>query len=107
MFTILSDADKQVNIYASLFKKCSSASHYAGRPEKLESDIRRIGLFEARLAISENATRNSLIATLGKSPSHGRSHRSGWCRSQNTNVVLGNAFGLDEGIVVDTRRRRR
>ena len=105
--TILSAqcTDKQVNIVtADLFKKYRCAADYAAVPlEELQEDIKRIGLFRNKGKSIQNccraldethggevpATMESLVALAGV----GR---------KTANVVLGNAFGINEGIVVDT-----
>ena len=105
--TILSAqcTDKQVNIVtANLFKKYRRADDYVVVPlEELQEDIKRIGLFRNKaksiqnccLALVEShgskvpATMDALVALAGV----GR---------KTANVVLGNAFGVNEGIVVDT-----
>lgn len=109
--TILSAqcTDKQVNIVTeSLFEKYRSARDYAeADPEALAHDIRRIGLFRnkarniqscCRVLVEEHggtvpASMEALIALDGV----GR---------KTANVVLGNAFGIESGIVVDTHVAR-
>ncbi|MBT7909681.1 MAG: endonuclease III, partial [Verrucomicrobia bacterium] len=97
--------DKQVNIVtAVLFKKYRRAVDYAAVPlEELQEDIKRIGLFRNKAKSIQNcchvlveshggkvpATMDALVALAGV----GR---------KTANVVLGNAFGVNEGIVVDT-----
>ena len=105
--TILSAqcTDKQVNIVtANLFKKYRRAADYVVVPiEELQEDIKRIGLFRNKAKNIQNccraldemyggkvpATMDALVALAGV----GR---------KTANVVLGNAFGINEGIVVDT-----
>lgn len=105
--TILSAqcTDKQVNIVTEpLFRKYQSAADFANAPvEKIENDIRRIGLFrskakniqaccqilEDRYAGDVPETMDELVALNGV----GR---------KTANVVLGNAFNINIGVVVDT-----
>lgn len=109
--TILSAqcTDKQVNIVTeTLFKKYKSAADYAQAPlEELENDIRRIGLFRnkaknikaccASLVERFNGEVPRTMAELTSLNGVGR---------KTANVVLGNAFGMNEGVVVDTHVAR-
>ena len=109
--TILSAqcTDKQVNIVtASLFKKYRSASHYAKvSQEELESDIRRIGLFRSKARNIRKCCQKLIDRHSGKVPKtmDDLIDLDGVGR-KTANVVLGNAYGLDEGIVVDTHVKR-
>lgn len=109
--TILSAqcTDKQVNIVtADLFKKYRTAADYAGAElSELEKDIQRIGLFRNK-AKSIKACCAQLVEKLGGEvprtmeelvalPGVGR---------KTANVVLGNAFDIQEGVVVDTHVAR-
>ncbi len=101
--------DVQVNrVTQSLFAKYSTAEDYAGvAPGELEEDIRPTGFYRnkarslrgmASALVEEHGgevprTMRELVAL----PGVGR---------KTANVVLGNAFGVDEGIVVDTHVRR-
>ena len=101
--------DMQVNrVTQSLFAKYRTAKDYADAdPEKLEEDIRPTGFYRnkarslqgmASALVEEHEgevphTMQELVAL----PGVGR---------KTANVVLGNAFGVDEGIVVDTHVRR-
>ena len=109
--TILSaqTTDVSVNgVTKALFEKYRTAADYAGAdPTELEEDIRPSGFYRnkarslrgmARALVEEHAgevprTMRELVAL----PGVGR---------KTANVVLGNAFGVDEGIVVDTHVRR-
>jgi endonuclease-3 len=109
--TILSaqTTDVQVNrVTQSLFAKYRTAEDYAdAAPGELEEDIRPTGFYRnkarslrglGRTLAHEHAgevprTMPELVAL----PGVGR---------KTANVVLGNAFGVDEGIVVDTHVRR-
>jgi endonuclease-3 len=101
--------DVQVNrVTQSLFAKYRTAEDYAeSSPEELEEDIRPTGFYRnkarslrgmASVLVEEHGgevprTMQELVAL----PGVGR---------KTANVVLGNAFGMDEGIVVDTHVRR-
>ena len=109
--TILSAqcTDKQVTIVTEgLFKKYRRAEDYAGvEVAELENDIRRIGLYRNKAknikACCEQLvekyggavprTMEALVALAGV----GR---------KTANVVLGNAFDIHEGVVVDTHVAR-
>jgi endonuclease III len=109
--TILSaqTTDVQVNrVTESLFKKYRTAEDYAdSTPDELEEDIRPTGFYRnkarslrgmASALVEEHGgevprTMSELVAL----PGVGR---------KTANVVLGNAFGTNEGIVVDTHVRR-
>ena len=109
--TILSAqcTDKQVNIVTeSLFKKYRSADDYAvASQEALESDIRRIGLFRSKARNIRLCCRTLMEEHQGKVPTHMSSliQLAGVGR-KTANVVLGNAFDINEGIVVDTHVKR-
>jgi endonuclease III len=101
--------DVQVNrVTQSLFAKYRTAEDYAeSSPEELEEDIRPTGFYRnkarslrgmASALVDEHGgevprTMQELVAL----PGVGR---------KTANVVLGTAFGLEEGIVVDTHVRR-
>jgi endonuclease-3 len=109
--TILSaqTTDVQVNrVTESLFSKYRTAEDYAdSTPDELEEDIRPTGFYHnkahslrgmASALVEEHGgevprTMSELVAL----PGVGR---------KTANVVLGNAFGVNEGIVVDTHVRR-
>jgi endonuclease-3 len=109
--TVLSaqTTDVRVNqVTEELFRKYRTAEDYAGaEPGELEEDIRPTGFYRnkaralqgmARALLEEHGgevprTMPELVAL----PGVGR---------KTANVVLGNAFGVDEGIVVDTHVRR-
>lgn len=109
--TILSAqcTDKQVNIVtADLFKKYRVAADFAqADPAAFESEIRRIGLFR-------NKARNIQACCRALTQKHGGDvprtmdeliELEGVGR-KTANVVLGNAFNLTHGIVVDTHVAR-
>jgi endonuclease-3 len=101
--------DVQVNrVTQSLFSKYRTAEDYAeSSPGELEEDIRPTGFYRNKARSLRNMagalveehegevprTMQELVAL----PGVGR---------KTANVVLGNAFGVDEGIVVDTHVRR-
>ena len=109
--TILSAqcTDKQVNIVAAeLFKKYRRPEDYANATqEQLEADIRRIGFFR-------NKAKNIRACCLKLIERHGgevpRSmdelHALDGVGRKTANVVLGNAFGINVGVVVDTHVAR-
>jgi endonuclease III len=109
--TILSaqTTDVQVNqVTESLFAKYCKAEDYADAdPDVLEEDIRPTGFYRNK-ARSLRAMASALVEEHGGEvprtmpelvalPGVGR---------KTANVVLGNAFGVNEGIVVDTHVRR-
>ena len=109
--TILSAqcTDKQVNIVtADLFKKYRTAEDYAHADlAELESDIKRIGLFRnkaksikaccAQIVEKHGGEVPQTMEALVALPGVGR---------KTANVVLGNAFDIQEGVVVDTHVAR-
>lgn len=109
--TILSAqcTDKQVNIVTKgLFQKYRTAADYAAPPlAELEGEIRRIGLFRnkakniqacCRILVAEHGGEvPRSMEALVRLPGVGR---------KTANVVLGNAFGINEGVVVDTHVAR-
>lgn len=105
--TILSAqcTDKQVNLVtADLFRKFRSAADFAGAdPEQFAQDIRRIGLFRNKAKNIQATCRMLLERHRGEVPRTlpELTALAGVGR-KTANVVLGCAFGLNEGIVVDT-----
>jgi endonuclease-3 len=109
--TILSAQTTDVRVNAvtpTLFAKYPTAADYAAAdPTELEEDIRPTGFFRnkakslrgmARALVDDHGgevprTMEDLVAL----PGVGR---------KTANVVLGNAFSIDEGVVVDTHVRR-
>ncbi len=109
--TILSAqcSDKQVNaVTPSLFQQYRSARDYADAslPE-LELQIRRIGLFRSK-AKNIRACCSRLVEQFdGKVPQTMSELTSlAGVGRKTANVVLGNAFGINSGIVVDTHVSR-
>jgi endonuclease-3 len=87
-----------------LFKKYRRAGDYAAVPlEELQEDIKRIGLFRNKAKSIQNCCRVLDESHGGKVPATMESlvALAGVGR-KTANVVLGNAFGINEGIVVDT-----
>jgi endonuclease-3 len=105
--TILSAqcTDKRVNLVTpALFKKYRMAKDYAtAPPAELEKAIRSTGFFRSKTKSIRGATSKIVEKFSGQVPSTMEELRElpGVGR-KTANVVLGNAFGKNEGIVVDT-----
>jgi endonuclease-3 len=105
--TILSAqcTDKRVNMVTpGLFKKYRGAKDYAGAPAgELENAIKSTGFFNSKAKSIRGAATAIVQEFGGKVPSSMEQLRElpGVGR-KTANVVLGNAFGINEGIVVDT-----
>jgi endonuclease-3 len=105
--TILSAqcTDKRVNMVTPLlFKKYRSAKDYAAAPPaELEDAIKSTGFFRNKTKSIRAATSTIARKFGGKVPDSMEKLRElpGVGR-KTANVVLGNAFGVNEGIVVDT-----
>ena len=111
MATILSAqcTDKRVNIVTKeLFRRCKRAQDYVDiSQEELEAMIRSTGFYRnkakslrtmaAKLVAEHNGQVPRSLETLATLPGVGR---------KTGNVVLGNAFGIEEGIAVDTHVSR-
>jgi endonuclease III len=109
--TILSAqcTDKQVNIVtAELFRKYQSAADYAGATlPDLENDIRRIGLFRSKAKSIQACCQTLLEKHGGEVPrSMEELTALGGVGRKTANVVLGNAFNINVGVVVDTHVAR-
>ena len=109
--TILSAqcTDKQVNIVTKdLFKKYKKAADFAAVPlEELQNDIRRIGLFRNKAKSIQNACRALVEHHKGKVPrTMPELVALAGVGRKTANVILGNAFGVNEGVVVDTHVAR-
>jgi endonuclease-3 len=101
--------DERVNrVTTSLFKKYRTASDYAGAPPgELEEAIKSTGFYRnkakalrgccAELAAHYGGEVPANLAALVQLPGVGR---------KTANVILGNAYEMAEGIVVDTHVRR-
>jgi endonuclease-3 len=105
--TILSAqcTDKRVNLVTpALFTKYPTAADYAkAPPAEIEKMIRSTGFFRNKTKSIRAATSAIVEKHNGKVPDtmEGLRELPGVGR-KTANVVLGNAFGKDEGIVVDT-----
>jgi len=105
--TILSAqcTDKRVNMVTpALFKKYRSAKDYANAPAgELENAIKSTGFFNSKAKSIRGATSTIAGKFGGSVPDSMEELRElpGVGR-KTANVVLGNAFGINEGIVVDT-----
>jgi endonuclease-3 len=109
--TILSaqTTDERVNLVTpALFRRWPDASALAAaRQEDVEEVIRTTGFFRnkakniigfARAVVADHGGHvPRSMAELSELPGVGR---------KTANVILGNAFGIDEGVVVDTHVRR-
>ncbi|HAR63045.1 MAG: endonuclease III [Candidatus Margulisiibacteriota bacterium] len=97
--------DKQVNIVTEdLFKKYRSAQDFANAdPEEFIQDIRTIGFYKNKAANIIKCCRQILEKYHGKVPRTMDELTSlpGIGR-KTANVILGNAFGINSGIAVDT-----
>ncbi len=105
--TILSAqcTDKRVNIVtAELFRRCRSAADYAQIPTPdLEAIIRTAGFFRAK-ARSLQKMAASLVADYGGEVPRDMDSLTALAGvgRKTANVVLGNAYGIEAGVVVDT-----
>ena len=109
--TILSAqcTDKQVNIVTQdLFKNYHQAADYTAVPlEELQNDIRRIGLFRNKAKSIQNACRALVENHDGKVPqTMPELVALAGVGRKTANVILGNAFDVNEGVVVDTHVKR-
>jgi len=109
--TILSAqcTDKRVNIVTKdLFRVCKTATDYVALPqEQLEEIVNSTGFFRAKarnikaccmdLVAHHSGNVPRTMEALFNLPGVGR---------KTANVVLGNAYGLNEGVVVDTHVQR-
>jgi endonuclease-3 len=109
--TILSAqcTDKRVNLVTpALFKKYRSASDYAGAlPSQLERAIQSTGFFRNKAKSIRSAAARIVEQHAGKVPDtmEALTALPGVGR-KTANVVLGNAFGQNVGVVVDTHVAR-
>lgn len=105
--TILSArcTDKQVNIVTKgLFEKYRTAADFADAPAgQLEADIKSLGFFRNKSKNIQACCRALIEKHGGKVPRTMEElvELSGVGR-KTANVVLGNAFQINEGVVVDT-----
>lgn len=109
--TILSAqcTDKQVNIVtAELFKKYRRAEDFANATqEQLEGDVRRIGFFRNKAKNIRACCQKLLERHGGEVPrTMAELTALDGVGRKTANVVLGNAFGINVGVVVDTHVSR-
>jgi endonuclease-3 len=105
--TILSAqcTDKRVNaVTPALFAKYRSAADYAkASPATIEKMIRSTGFFRSKTKSIRGAAVAIVAEHGGRVPdTMEKLHSLPGVGRKTANVVLGNAFGKDEGIVVDT-----
>jgi endonuclease III len=102
-------SDKQVNrVTVELFQKYRDAQAYAtAARSELEADLRRIGLFRNKARSLQSCCLRLVQEHKGQVPDtmDALTQLDGVGR-KTANVVLGNAFDRDEGVVVDTHVRR-
>jgi endonuclease-3 len=109
--TILSAqcTDKQVNIVtADLFRKYRATRDFAQATQpELESDIRRLGFFRNKAKNIRACCQKLIERHAGEVPrSMAELTALDGVGRKTANVVLGNAFGVNEGVVVDTHVAR-
>jgi endonuclease-3 len=106
--TILSAqcTDKRVNLVtAELFQRYRSATDFANADlAALEQDIKSTGFFRNK-AKNIQACCQALVEKHGGEVPRAMAELAGVGR-KTANVILGNAFGLNEGVVVDTHVTR-
>jgi endonuclease III len=105
--TILSAqcTDKRVNIVTeTLFKKYRSAKDFAeANLSELEKDVRTTGFYKNKARNIKAACRDIVKKHGGKVPqTMDELIELGGVGRKTANVVLGNAFGINVGVVVDT-----
>jgi len=105
--TILSAqcTDKRVNLVTpALFAKYRSARDYAkAPPASIERMVRSTGFFRSKTRSIRGAAAAIVAEHAGRVPdTMEKLHQLPGVGRKTANVVLGNAFGKDEGIVVDT-----
>jgi endonuclease III len=109
--TILSAqcTDKRVNIVThDLFKRLKTAADYAAIPqEDLEVAIKSTGFFRSKSKSLRSMAQDLVSKFGGKVPASMEELTSlAGVGRKTANVVLGNAFNINAGIVVDTHVRR-
>ena len=101
--------DKQVNIVTeTLFKKYHTAADYAqAGPAAFQQEIKRIGLYRNKAKNIQAACRKLVEMHAGQVPDSMEEliELDGVGR-KTANVVLGNAFNINHGVVVDTHVAR-
>jgi endonuclease III len=109
--TILSAqcTDKRVNIVTKdLFQKYRSAQNFADADvSELENDIRSTGFYKNKARNIKSACRDILEKHGGQVPQTMEALlQLGGVGRKTANVALGNAFGINVGVVVDTHVAR-
>ena len=109
--TILSAqcTDERVNIVtADLFRKYRSPQDFAAADQReLEKDIHSTGFFRNKAKNIKAASRRIIDVYRGKVPETMEDLLTlGGVARKTANVVMGNAFGIASGIVVDTHVSR-
>ena len=109
--TILSAqcTDDRVNLVTrELFKKYKSAKDYAASPEgELERDIQSTGFYNNKARNIRAMAKSLIEAHGGKVPqTMDELHALAGVGRKTANVVLGNAFGQNVGVTVDTHVTR-
>ena len=109
--TILSaqSTDRQVNVVTpELFKRYRTARDYAAaNPAELEKAIGSLGFFRNKTKSIQNCCRALVERHGGEVPrSMEELTQLAGVGRKTANVVLGNAFNINEGIVVDTHVMR-
>ena len=107
MATILSAqcTDERVNMVTpALFTRCLTASDFESIPQaELEGIIRSTGFYRAKARSIRGCAAALMTDHQGEVPrTMEELHRLPGVGRKTANVVLGNAFNLSEGIVVDT-----
>jgi endonuclease-3 len=101
--------DKRVNLVtAGLFQKYRTAADYArAHLNELEGEIRSTGFFRNKARSIQSATRAIVEQHHGQVPqSMDELIELGGVGRKTANVVLGNAFHINVGVVVDTHVAR-
>jgi endonuclease III len=101
--------DKRVNeITPALFKKYPSAKAFAeSSVSELENDVRTTGFFRAKTKSIRAACRTLLEKFSGKMPkTMDELLELPGVGRKSANVILGAAFGISSGVVVDTHMTR-
>ena len=109
--TILSAqcTDTRVNIVSKeLFRRCRTTADYAEIPtEEIEQIIQSTGFFRAKSRSIRSCCADLIARHGGEVPrSMADLTALAGVGRKTANVVLGNAFGLNEGVVVDTHVAR-
>jgi endonuclease-3 len=101
--------DKRVNIVTKrLFERCKSAKDYEEiSQDELEQIIRSTGFYRNKAKSIREMARRLVVDHHGRVPDslEALTTLPGVGR-KTANVVLGNAFGIEEGVVVDTHVTR-